>query len=103
MENEILAQSILHLYQEMKVRIVDLTHSQHAIRALDFIFQFPTFTGPVFEDRSQIPTPTARRILRVLRDEGILVTLRESAGRSPALFSFQQLLRRAEGQFEDHL
>ena len=87
----------------MKVRLVELTHSQHAIRALDFIFQFPTFTGPAFEDRSQIPTPTARRILRVLRDEGILVTLRESAGRSPALFSFQQLLRRAEGQFEDHL
>ena len=85
------------------MRLVELTHSQHAIRALDFIFQFPTFTGPAFEDRSQIPTPTARRILRVLRDEGILVTLRESAGRSPAVFSFKQLLRRAEGQFEDHL
>lgn len=101
-ENENRARSILQLYGEMKAKIADATHSQHAIRALDFIFQFPTFTAPTFEQRSDIPVPTARRILRVLRDEGILVTLRESSGCSAALFSFQQLLRRAEGHFEDH-
>ncbi len=96
-ENEARARSILLLYEEMKARIPDVTHSQHAVRALDFIFQFPTFTSPAFEKRSGIPVPTARRILRVLREEGILLTIRESSGRSPAILSFQSLLRRAEG------
>lgn len=101
-ENETRARSILQLYNNMKARIADLTHSQHSIRTLDFIFQFPTFTGPRFEERSGIPKPTARRILKILRDEDILQTLRESSGRTPALLSFVQLLRRAEGNFDDH-
>jgi Fic family protein len=96
-ENETRARSILHLYEEMKARIPDVTHSQHAVRALDFIFQFPTFTSPTFEKRSGIPVPTARRVLRVLREEGILLTIRESSGRSPAILSFQRLLHCAEG------
>ena len=100
-ENETRARSILELYRTMKSRIADLTHSQHAIRTLDFLFQFPTFTGPTFERRSAIPVPTARRILRVLRDQGILQTLREASGRTPSLFSFPQLLRCAEGDFAD--
>lgn len=102
LDNEQRARSILDLYQAMKVRVADLTHSQHSIRALDFIFQFPTFTGPSFEQRSGIPIPTARRILRLLRDERIVTTVREPSGRSPGIFSFRDLLRRAEGNFEDH-
>ena len=102
LDNEKRARSILSLYQSMKQRMADLTHSQHAIRALDFIFQFPTFTGPSFEKRSEIPIPSARRILRILRDENILWTVREPSGRSPGIFSFRELLRRAEGDFADH-
>lgn len=97
-ENEVRARSILALYSQMKEKIVDITHSQHSIRALDFIFQAPTFTGPVFEERSSIPKPTARRILRLLREEGVILVLREASGRSPALYSFRSLLRRAEGR-----
>lgn len=96
-ENETRARSILRLYEEMKARIPDVTHSQHAVRALDFIFQFPTFTGPNFESKSGIPRPTAQRILKILREEGILMTLRESSGRTPAILCFAALLRRAEG------
>ena len=102
LDNEQRARSILELYQSMKLRIADLTHSQHAIRALDFIFQTPTFTGPTFEKRSEMPVPTARRILRLLREEGILQTLREPSGRTPGIFSHSALLRRAEGDFADH-
>lgn len=100
-ENEVRARAILRLYEEMKACIPVMTHSQHAIRALDFIFQFPTFTSPHFESRSGIPVPTARRILRVLREEKILIPLRESSGRSPAILSFQKLLSCAEG-LADH-
>jgi Fic family protein len=101
-DNEKRARSILHLYNQMKERVVQLTHSQHAILALDFIFQFPTFTSPSFVAKAGIPAPTANRILRLMRDEGILKVVRESAGRSPAILRFSDLLDRAEGVVVDH-
>ena len=38
------AQGIIDLYDRMKRRVTDLTRSQHAIQALDWIFQYPMFT-----------------------------------------------------------
>ena len=65
------------------------------------VFEFEAdearFTGERRDD-----FPSARRILRILRDENILWTVREPSGRSPGIFSFRELLRRAEGDFADH-
>ena len=43
MENQTKAQEILSLYRERKDWIVDITRSQHAIRALDWMFARPIF------------------------------------------------------------
>ncbi len=96
-ENERKARAILSLYDRLKVRVADLTHSQHSIRALDFIFQFPIFRAPVFTSFSQIPKPTAARILGLLRDDGLLATIREGTGRRAGIFAFRELLNIAEG------
>lgn len=96
-DNERRAHAILSLYTSMKERVVRLTHSQHAIQALDFIFQSPTFASSGFVARAGIPGPTASRILRLLREERILHVVRESAGRSPAILVFRELLNCAEG------
>ncbi len=96
-ENERRARAILKLYDDVKTRIADLTHSQHSIRALDFIFQTPIFAAPMFTGHSDIPRPTANRILTVLREAGVLATLRDGRGRRPGIYAFRDLLNVAEG------
>jgi Fic family protein len=97
-ENERKARSILALYDRVKTQMADLTHSQHSIRAVDFIFQTPIFATPAFTKHSHIPKPTASRILNLLRDAGILLTLLEGRGRRPGFYAFRELLNIAEGK-----
>ena len=89
---------ILDLYESKKSWVADHTHSQHAIRALDFIFDRPIFRSSDFVGHADIPKDTARRILTVLRDEGLLRVVREAAGRTTAVLVFPELLTIAEGQ-----
>lgn len=95
--NHAKAKAILDLYQEKKLWIAELTHSHHAIKALDWFFSRPIFKAPDFYASEQIPSSTARRILKILTDEGILRTLRPGKGRSPAILAFSQLINIAEG------
>ncbi len=92
-----MARGILGLYDELKESVVEVTHSQYSMRALDWIFEKPIFRSSDFVKTSGIPSPTAFRILRALRNEGILDTLAEARGRRPALLEFSMLLRVAEG------
>ena len=92
------AKDILNLYETKKTWVVDQTHSQHAVRALDFLFDRPIFASADFVARAGIPQPTAKRILKVLRDEGLLRVVREAAGRRTAILVFPELLNIAEGQ-----
>jgi len=70
---------------------------QYAIAALDFIFELPVFRSTDFIAQDNVPAPAARRILNVLRDDGVLRTLRPSRGRRAAIFMFDELLDIAEG------
>jgi Fic family protein len=97
-ENESKARAILELYERVKTQVVDTTHSQHAIRAVDFLFQQPVFSAPVFTEHSVIPKPTAARILTILREMDLLHTLREGKGRRPGIYAFRELLNVAEGR-----
>jgi Fic family protein len=96
-ENERKARSILALYEKVKTQVADITHSQHAIRTVDFLFQQPIFSAPHFTQNSNIPKPTAARILGLLRDEHLLHTLREGKGRRHGIFIFRELINIAEG------
>ncbi len=96
--NETKARAILSLYDRIKQQTVDLTHSQHAMRAVDFLFQSPIFSAPTFINHSSIPKPTASRILALLRDAGILITLEEGRGRRAGIYAFKELLNVAEGR-----
>ena len=96
-ENERRARAILALYERLKSQVVVLTHSQHAIRAMDFLFQSPVFSAPMFLRHAGIPKPTASRILNVLRDANILATISEGRGRRAGIYAFRELLNEAEG------
>ncbi|MCE9615079.1 MAG: Fic family protein [Lentisphaerae bacterium] len=97
-ENQAKATGILALYRESKDRFFELTKSQYSMRALDFVFERPIFRSMDFVRQSRIPRPTALRISKVLRDNGILVPLRVGKGRREGILAFPALLNIAEGQ-----
>ena len=92
------AQAILTLHQEKRDAVVEITHSQYAVRALDWIFQRPLFKTPDFIESAQIPAATARKLVRDFRDHGILRELVAASGRAPATLVFSELLNIAEGR-----
>lgn len=97
-DNTTKAKAILDLYEKMKRTIPQLTHSQHAIRAVDWIFNFPIFSSRLFFERAEIPGPTARRILSILTEGNILKMVSPSSGRRAATYSFPAILNIAEGR-----
>jgi len=96
-ENLAKAQAILDLYNKMKTRFAELTHSQYAIHALDWVFERPIFKSSDFVKNAGIPIPTAKRILNVFNRENILKTLSEGRGRKAAVLAYSELLNIAEG------
>ena len=96
--NQARAQGILELYNHRKDWIVEKTRSQYGGRALDWIFGRPIFQASDFVRNSDIPSATASRILRTLRESGMLRTLREPSGRRAAILAFPDLLNVAEGR-----
>lgn len=96
--NEEKTRRVLKLYHDKKAEIAEHTRSQYGIFALDFLFNRPIFNASDFAAQPDIPKPTATRILRILRDRGILSVLRESSGRRSAILSFPALLNIAEGR-----
>jgi len=92
------AKAILALYDKKKIEVAEITKSQYAIRALDFIFDNPVFVTSMFVKHSGIPKATAQRITRILAKSGILAVWRESSGRRSAMLAFTDLLNIAEGK-----
>jgi len=97
-ENLAATQAILELHDDLKHRLPEMTRSQYAVRALDWLFARPIFRAPDFIDAAGIPAPTARRFLGVLRREGVLRDLRPGRGRRAAVLAFPALLNIVEGR-----
>lgn len=92
------AEAILKLHEERRNWVADVTRSQYAVRALDWMFVRPIFSTPDFIASADIPGPTARNIVRALRDHGMLTEIAPSAGQKPAILAFAELLNIAEGR-----
>ena len=96
--NQSKAKAILDLYNERTEWVVDKTHSQYGGRALNWIFSKPIFQSSDFVGNADISKPTANRILRILRDNGMLRVLIPASSRRPAMLAFSELLNMAEGR-----
>lgn len=96
--NQAKAQAIHALYTARKDWMVEATRSQYGVRALDWFFSRPIFVASDFVTQADIPEPTAKRILRLVRDNGLLREIRASSGRRPAVLAFPELLNICEGR-----
>jgi Fic family protein len=95
--NLVKTRAILELYNKMKIQFAERTHSQYAIHALDWIFERPIFKSSDFVASSNIPKPTAQRILNLLKNQGILKELQPGSGRRAATLTYPELLNIVEG------
>lgn len=91
--NLAIAENIRTLYEDKKKTFADTLSSKWSVTALDFVFTNPVFRNNKFTSQSGIPSATAARFTSSMLDNNILVTLEEAAGRKPALYSFEPLLK----------
>ena len=77
--NQAKAQSIHALYSARKDWMIEATRSQYGVRALDWFFSRPISVASDFVAHAGIPEPTARRILRLVRDNELLRDLRPAS------------------------
>jgi len=86
------ARQILALYNELKQRVIEATHSQFAIPALDAFFVRPILNATDFAYHAGIENRvTANGILKQILAAGLILRLREAAGRTPAVFALPDL------------
>lgn len=91
--NSAKAKAIVELYDAKKQRIVDATHSEYAIKALDALFKKPIFNTASFVNISGIPLATAKRILSRLKDKKIISSLEQGGGSKGEVLIFNKLIQ----------
>lgn len=96
--NLILVRKIINLYEQKKREISDLLHSDQSIYILDMLFDTPVFRANELHQRLNIQRQRAAQYIRALKDNGIIVEIRPSRGRTPALLSFDDLWRITDRQ-----
>jgi Fic family protein len=93
------AQKILALYNDLKTKFIEGTHSQYAVPALDAFFRKPIINSTDFATRSGIPTRfTSNAILKTLTDLELIQIFRPGSGRNPNIYILSELLNIAEGR-----
>lgn len=91
--------AVRDLYEEMRVRFVEVTHSQFAMASVDAFFRRPVIQGPEFARAAGFNNRiTANGMLRQLEAENLITRVREGAGRTPAVYAMPRLINITEGR-----
>ncbi len=88
-----IAEKIRRLYDDMKTKFAEILSSKWSVNALDFVFTNPVFRNNRFTNNAGMPAPTAAKFTKKLLDIGYLSTRQHAAGRRPALYSFEPLMK----------
>ena len=90
---------IRDLYEEVRRKIVEATHSQYAMAATDAFFMRPVIAGPIFAEEVGFNNRvTANNMLRQLESGGIIKRIREGSGRTPSVYVLTELINITEGR-----
>lgn len=93
------ARAIMDLYEEMKQRVLAVTHSQFAVPLLDQLFERPIFQSTHLS--FEAPKPSRQAIfslLRTLRETEILKVVREGRGSRGQVLALAELVNLCEGK-----
>lgn len=101
-ENSRRVREIMSLYEVMKVKLHEVTHSQYSVYLLDAIFNKPIFrvsdVCKHLKNVHGIHEKTAADLLRQLKDAGVLTVLQPARGRRSATLCFPELINISEGR-----
>lgn len=101
-QNSERVKAIMQLYNKMKIRIHEITHSQYSVYLLDALFSNPTFRTSDMANRLKhdynIHEKTTRDLLKQLKDAEALYELQSGSGSRPAVLCFPKLINLAEGK-----
>jgi len=93
------AKSIHALYDQMKNEFSSATNSQYAMSVLDTFFASPIINASDFAKKSGIENRgTANTLLKLLESNHLILQIKASQGRTPAIYAFPALLNIAEGK-----
>ena len=96
-ENLEKAQAIRQLYDETTRRIAEITHSQYAVHASEFLFKRPIFKASDFYTQPDMTVASGRRMLNLLQEKGFFREIKPASGRRSAILAYRELLNTAEG------
>ena len=96
--NNAKVKSIMKLYDAMKQKIHEITHSQYTVHLLDAIFDRPIFDSTHLVKHTTIPAASVKSFIPKLKKEGILTEVFPAKGRKSAILAFLQLLNITEGK-----
>jgi len=98
-QNSNRAKAIQDLYEKLKAKMIDITHSQYAIPILDRMFERPVSRSSDFFDQPNMPSiPMVMTILGKLKKHGILKSLRQGSGRRAQILVLAELVNLCEGK-----
>lgn len=89
--NSMRALNIIRLYEECKATLFENNCSVATMQSLDSLFSFPVFSAVQFRDVNKLQQQTSKRILKNLKNLGIIRTAIPSSGRSPEILIFEKL------------
>jgi Fic family protein len=93
------ARQIHDLYDDLKKRVLELTHSQFAVPLLDLMFQRPVFQSTHLDGLPTMPSrPMIMNMLGKLKAAGILAIIRQGGGPRPQVLALTELVNLCEGK-----
>jgi Fic family protein len=97
--NSAKARSIVDLYERLKIRVIELTHSQFAVPLLDAMFERPIFQSSSLAGRPGLPSKQmTMSLLGKLKAAKILHVLRKGSGRRAQILLFTELMNLCEAR-----
>ncbi len=92
------ARQIQDLYERLKKKVIQVTHSQYAVPLLDRIFEKPVLKSSDVIGQPDMPsTPMVNLLLKQFRKSGVLKLIQEGGGRRPQVLALAELINLCEG------
>jgi Fic family protein len=98
-QNGTKARAIMDLYEDLKKRVIALTHSQFAIPLLDVLFTRPILRSSEIGKQEGMPSkPMVMNMVGKLKEAGILKVVRAGGGRRAQVLALSELINLCEGR-----
>ena len=92
-ENHRKANGIYELYQTTLEFLMKTVRTDNAATVAPHLFRMAIFSASVFTKEAGLNQSTAKRVVRSLKEAGVIVEILPHRGSSPAVLAFPELLK----------